>query len=394
MVPGPVHAGASVVTSQPPQIQTHADGLPLLCLEGSPATIGLQYGQAARGPIQQHVGDFLGRWCQARRRPVDSVRPMLDVVQGLYALYLPETLEEFHGISQGAGVGFEDVLAYNISEMLNGLAPFNPPMSPAPECTTLIVTPHVSATGHMIAGQNKDVISSKVPEIVILRIRPTSAPAVLTYAYWGSAEGPCLNDAGLVRFENSLFTTTKMRAERSVPRGLIKRMLNRCRTVRECLEVLDRLRLDGVLGFAGTLPLGDATGAAVSVETVPDQVHVIGPIDGVLVHANHVVCPELMSWSDRAATCMGDSNQRQARVESLLAAARPRIDLKTVQQALSDHERFPCSVCRHETPRSSTVASVICLPDQGALLATRGNPCSNPYVAYSLQDAPDQGNAL
>ena len=67
------------------------------------------------------------------------------------------------------------------------------------------------------------------------------------------------------------------------------------------------------------------------------------------------------------------------------------ITLEQVKAALSDHDNFPRSICRHPNDDPlhgfmTSVFSIIIDVDQKQMHVSRGNPCSRPYETYRLVD--------
>ena len=78
-------------------------------LSGTPYEMGLQQGKAFADLVAaaiQHV-------VPEGRFPADHTARVLAQVERNMENVIPEALEELHGIADGAGVAFSDLLAYN-----------------------------------------------------------------------------------------------------------------------------------------------------------------------------------------------------------------------------------------------------------------------------------------
>jgi isopenicillin-N N-acyltransferase like protein len=105
-----------------------------------------------------------------------------------------------------------------------------------------------------------------------------------------------------------------------------------------------------------------------------------------LTHTNHCLHEDLCHWNERYPELI-ESRPRKARIDQLLAN-RPHT-LAILQEALRDHEGYPCSICRHanDDPRHgfwTTVLSAILDTTHCRMYVTRGNPCRQPYQQYDL----------
>jgi isopenicillin-N N-acyltransferase-like protein len=104
--------------------------------------------------------------------------------------------------------------------------------------------------------------------------------------------------------------------------------------------------------------------------------------DGVIIHTNHFRSASLAP-EDALLASLPDSAWRQRRMEALLADRHGRITIDDLKRALSDHDHWPTSICRHES-EVRTIASIIAEPEQGRLHVAGGTPCSSDFVTYSL----------
>ena len=206
---------------------------------------------------------------------------------------------------------------------------------------------------------------------------------MLNYAYYGMCEGPGINSRGLARFENAVWVKKR---QRSVPVHMMKRCFQESESVAECIEWLKRFQADGVLGMSGNMTFGEAGGRTAALEIVPGEFRVYEPEDGILAHSNHLLHPGLRALGvEDIQGAWRDTVERQPRMHNLFSAKNGRIDVETAGQVLSDHQRHPVSICRHEDENAS-VAGLIAIPEDGLLYAFRGNPCEGAVKEYSLKD--------
>ena len=102
--------------------------------------------------------------------------------------------------------------------------------------------------------------------------------------------------------------------------------------------------------------------------------HLVGScIDGVGEHR----------YNDTAASTIS----RYGVMESLIERYYGKIDISLARQMLSDHTRYPRSICAH--PRvdaiySKTVASIVFHPKSGCMEIAFGNGCELPYQTYTM----------
>ena len=155
------------------------------------------------------------------------------------------------------------------------------------------------------------------------------------------------------------------------------------------------VKLMGRVGvcLSGNYVLCDRSGGVLDVELTSDGPELLDqPLDGCCVHANHFLCAA-HATADNHAQSLPDSFRRQERMTELVAQRLGRLTVDDFKEILGDHEGHPSSICRHAhdgphhpmlNPHGQTVAAIIAEPAQGRLHVSRGNPCENPFVEYSM----------
>lgn len=352
---------------------------PFFRFRGTPREIGEQYGRAAREPIRRAASGAIERRVARGDLTAEQARRLSDAFAAQYRRYAPHLLEEIDGVARGAGITFDEALFCRTQWEMN-------PSTLGEGCTSFAASGRHTASGKLLCGQNKDVSPSKVEEVVILALHPNGRPSTLNYAYWGMCEGPGFNRHGFARFENSLFLGKK--GGPTVPLHLLKRLFTESSCIEECVEWVRRVKADGLLGFTGSASFAEKSGRLASIEMFPGDFRVHEEPDGLLVHANDPLHPDLKPI-DRSLTHAewSDSRARTARAAAILRAPGAPRDVALAKRLLSDHEGHPGSICRHHE-KSATVASLIAEPEDGLLHVSRGPPCENPYVTYRLDEPP------
>ena len=82
-----------------------------------------------------------------------------------------------------------------------------------------------------------------------------------------------------------------------------------------------------------------------------------------------------------------DSRYRMHGLWTLFNAERGRLTAQKAMQILADHAGYPAGICSHmhnNDPDRGTTAAIVAEPTRGLLHATRGNPCCNWPVTFSL----------
>ena len=164
---------------------------------------------------------------------------------------------------------------------------------------------------------------------------------------------------------------------------VLREVLASCATVADVADLL----ADVELSASSAITVVDAGCNGACFELSPAGVRRIDPIDGLVVHANHFLSPDLAAGElQQDFPLLEGSN---ARVD-LVAEAAPRA-IEHVIELLRDHGSTPQAICRHDeqptepgNPLVDTVASLVMRPAVPALLVAAGQPCCHEYLDYAV----------
>jgi len=280
--------------------------------------------------------------------------------------YMPELVEEIHGVAEGAGIDYDTVMTLTMT------APFDP--EEVPGCSIVAVMPEKTVDRQMIVGRNFDMFEDVSKE---------GATTFCTYPEGGYASvGNCdiwvgrwdgLNEAGL--FTGS--TSIHLPGPRPVLPGPVgwftgRYVLDNCATAEEALKFFKLLPRTG----SGGRLIADSSGHAVVVEAGVEGYEIRYPEDGLLVVTNHAVSQR---FSGKEPFVPESSRPRYNRIRTLLGRCTS-INVEDVKSALSDHKG---SVCAHEKDPSgrimATIWSVVARPGDRQVKIAEGSPCKTEY---------------
>jgi len=290
--------------------------------------------------------------------------------------YAPDTLEEMEGMAAGCDLPFDDILllACAYEKWLTCNAPEH--------CTAFAAMGYVSKTAELICGQNNDEsfhhwAAGQLDGVIHHRSESNLETFIYTHpgipAYMG------MNSAGLC-----LLWMAIDNGERSS--GLPTNILIR--------EALRRTNLKKAVEYIKKVP-----------KTVPNSFLLAHPKDGicsiecapsffcpvynnmVLYHANHILNEKMALNDIQKNDPASSTSSRFAAMESLIKKYYGQIDISIAKKILSDHTRYPESICAHPRPNaiySKTLASMIFHPDSGSMEIAFGNGCEIPFQTYSF----------
>ncbi|HXE47926.1 MAG TPA: C45 family peptidase [Ramlibacter sp.] len=362
---------------------------PLIEISGPPEARGKQYGQKAADRIHKGASHYTE---QLRKLSLDKSRlgALINDYLPVMENFDPAHVAEMRGIAVGAEIAFEDVVLLNARTELLKLAS-SPELRQrlsgeiADGCTGLVVQPEASADGKIIHAQNWDWKFECAETAVVLRIRRTDGPDILTFTEAGGLARSGMNNAGISLTAN--FLESDLDYQRlGVPLPLIRRKILEQQHLALAMHAAYVTQKSG----SCNMMLSHKDGMALNFECAPSETFLLHAENGLLVHANHWVSSAALSkLKDRGVATTPDTLYRDMRVKEILRPHIGRIEVTHVKAALLDDFASPWAVCR--PPRmnlannlSATVASIVMRPTE-AVMQVACLPAVDPnFVDYGF----------
>ena len=350
-------------------------------LSGTPYAMGLEHGRQLKEGIHhlaieryELARDFAARHgvSLTREQCEEMARHHLQV----HREKMPDIIEEWQGIADGAELPIEDIF------FANALTDFQDVLWQASDaevhgCTSFLVAPDASQEGGPLIGQTWDMHASAEPVIAIFHRTPETGPRSLVLSTAGCLTLIGVNDAGICVGNNNLRPTD------AEPGIIYLALLHRALGQDSWEGVKAALTATGRASGHNYL-LGSAAGQLADIETTATE-HEVFPLEtGVYVHTNHYLSDRLQA--------LEDPNQDQASSRHRLAQAQRRLEREQhpftperLREALSDHEGDELCICRHGNGREvRSCAFVVADPREQCLWARLGPPCEGQLQKYSL----------
>jgi isopenicillin-N N-acyltransferase-like protein len=239
------------------------------------------------------------------------------------------------------------------------------------ECSTAVVLPGGGAPPRTVQTWDWHPHLREVP--VLWAYEPRAGRTVRTFTEFGVLAKIGVNTAGLgVHF--NILRHASDRAEIGVPVHLVaRRILDEATTVDEAVDLARSAQTS-----ASTAITVVTVDAAATLELCPDGVAVV-PADGVLLHTNHFLDPDLAE-GERLAVERPLTIDRlaylQANPDDLAA-----VDVTARAGALLSHGPDGAPVCAHPDPaaalheRWETVATISLDLEAAGMVVHEGGPC-------------------
>ncbi len=374
-----------------------AKTFPLIEMEGTPFEMGYQHGTQAKEMIAHGIEMF-------HRTIVDDpweLLPGVDTKMSFEEIvdravqslpyteeHAPDIVEEMRGIAEGSGFTLEEIFAMNCDgDIWITLFPLAGEAALAHNsCSTYAVGSAASADGGTYVGWNADTMEWFDTSSVILKGKPNDGLPFLCWNYAGVVGRPGVNPHlglganGIWPYKNTP----------GLPYAVMCRKILQQKSVADAIAVIQNTQLMCGMNYT----LGDEEGNVAAVEGTSTQTAVVRGTNGKVVHSNHIVADELVhqdalhSPELAGQELLVNSRSRRDRLTELLVDAEAgSITLEDLKAAHADHANSPDSVCSHVGGGEGdaiTLASMIAQPGRSKLLVTRGNPCENEFVEYTL----------
>lgn len=365
---------------------------PLVEIEGPAEARGEAYGRATDTQIKCGVERYQS-FLAAKGCTWDAVVRASSLLAGRLEEACPEQYRELNSVAKGAGVDLADVLLINgRSEILNAAgidieAEDRKHLDDG--CTAAVAMPERTAEGRLIHGQNWDWRPECEDTTVILVVRRSDGPDLMTYVEAGGLARAGFNDAGIAITGNNLQTTDETWAKPGIPLSVIRRLALEAETYPAALQAV----ASSPRTVSNNMIISCARdgGEAFDLETTPQEIFWLAPDNGLLVHANHFVSLAAQAKVVDAGLLNGmDSLYRDRRVRARLEQAQDKITQSDFEDAFSDTFGHPAAVLRSPVSRSrkqsisATVATIL-MDAEARMMRVCQSPYKNSeYATYTL----------
>lgn len=365
---------------------TSAEGvrrIRVLTISGSPFEMGCAHGAAHRDAIRH----FADERVRLSGDPLWTGRTLLraevlDLAEACLAeheRFAPELVEELRGMASATDLSLAELLIVNgFTDFIDTVYNVGPgtvkPAAPvgADNCTAFLV-PDGLAQGQGFFGQTWDMHDSATPHVILLRGKPTDAPAFLCFTTVGCVGMIGMNEAGVSVGINNLLGAD---GQIGVTWPFIIRKMLQAETAEATLETLRNARLAGAHNYL----IMDAAGTGYNVEASATVQHVTPLEAEAVVHTNHcLVDTTKRAERTRDTFSQGSSEARAAQAQTLLR--RKNVAVEDLQ-ALTRND----TICvRSAAPKHiETCGAAIMRPATGDFWMAWGRPAEHPYEHFRL----------
>ena len=366
-------------TMATPKVPFHPNPPPFIRVKGSHREIGRQIGEATTQQVHHSLVNA--------RTLIDMTYSVLEltwegaVIQARkYLPYsqerYPQYMEEIIGISEGAGVTFEDLLVLTSMEGVTMDALH------LTKCTSLAVNGERTADGHVLVAHNEDWLPEDEPNVCVIHATPEDEPPFLAMTYGGLLPNIGFNAAGIAQCCDSVYPND---SRIGIPRIVASRAVLGSHTPADAIRHM--LVAHRAAGYNHLLV--HESGELYNVEVSARRFSILYGHEGYIAHTNHYLDP-VMQAVEYEADELISTRVRYFRTLRLLRQTDQHT-VKTLQAIQRDHVNFPSSICNHTDEevdpldREKTINSIVIDLTARVMHFAWGNPCRNPYHTFHLE---------
>ncbi len=345
-----------------------AQHFPVIEVTGTARMRGRGHGEALASRIKTTLDFYLDDLFAGTHLSRDQIRQRALRVREIGQRYAPTVNEEILGISEGAGLEAWQVFALNArTEILNARVD---------ECSALYFA------DHGVLGQNWDWIEPLEALCVVVRHRQADGFEHITFCEPGMVGKIGMNSGGVGVCLNILFAPHDLS-------GLPVHMLIGQLLASRDFEQAHRTLAQCGLGKASHLLVAARGGRAVSAEFYGDELHLLEPKSGVLLHTNHCVALGAAGRREDLANSCARYDRLVERIGQV-----PGRDVSTAKSILLSLDGGEDSIMRPYRPQNvlgnhavGSCASIIMELESGRFHVKRGPGDEDNYQSLALATA-------
>lgn len=350
----------------------------VIFVKGTPYEQGIQQAEQAREIILKNI-NLVHDMMQEKNFDMDKYCSFISKDAAYIERENPELIEEMHGISDGLGIDFQEILYLNIPAYFMD-------EHFSQECSMLLVKGDATLDGKTYIIKNRDM-SCYLEQIMIsrnypdgMRIVEVNGAGTVTYPAMG------INHYG-VAVTNTGFWSPKAptdydrvgSAQVVINSHII---LRQCKTADEGLKwLLETPRINGlnmIIADRENAYLAEVLKEGAYVEQAGER--------GVLCRTNHYISDQ-NKWLNTDPKDTPSTFFRYQRINDMLNECYGKIRFQDLFRIMSDHKYAPNCLCRHPQKGAPgwTASSTLCVVDDFELWSTTGNPCEMlPHAGIEL----------
>lgn len=347
-----------------------------LYVQGSAYEQGKAYGAAAKELIAKNIEVVKHIVVDQKNMDLDYYRTFVKKNGDFIAKDRPDTAEEMHGLADGSGIPYEDILLMNVQLFLHADLLTS-------DCSFVVAHGPATLDGKTYLAKNRDI--SYPMDHVVMKRKYESGVIVSEVNPAGAIvwPGSGINSAGLAVATSGVVSPVVKQDLRPANYSHVtvnpNYVLQACETVD---DVIKFIKYETSHVFHVNFVAADEK-RCVCIELTKNDMEVVESIDGMLIRSNHYHHPAMLRYNPTREEYLSTYN-RYRRAMSYMWGRHGEIRFQDVLRVISDHEGGgDGAICRHGLPRKdgttdghTVYGSIACCQDR-QLWTALCHPCES-----------------
>lgn len=354
---------------------------PLFEVSGTPFEIGLGIGKRFAEDIKKGF-EKRSKWWKELKEFAMADSSLYETFLSAAKKHTPSVIEELKGWAEGSGIPFEDLFILNLKAEYGALKDEadRKKQTPVAGCSTIVIKDNK----RLILAHNEDGDAAYLEHMFLLRVSPKEGHSFFCASYPGILPGnaPWINDAGIIMTTNFIYSKE---VKPGVGRYFLDRLSMEKGTLNEVLDVCKHP--ERAYSFHHVI-VSTKERKAISLEVTP-QKFAEKQIEGIYIHTNHLIDPELSSEAQDLQYVAKSSMTRWNVLSKWRASFNnpSPVTEESIMSVLSSHEGKPYSPCRHPEGeiQGATLLTALFNIDKPSFRIYKNQPCLNKYADYPFR---------
>jgi predicted choloylglycine hydrolase len=360
----------------------HGQAIKQIDVNGDHYMMGQQHGHQVRG-LRPQIMASINERLNTLSKVQFEIQPIIEEINTTWEMKARPTMDMLRGIADSLSLNWEKYYRYTIAPYVLDRIQYTNTHSQG--CTTWAAAAPITRNNTPILAKNRDYRPNHHELQCLVWSHPTQG---YRHAYLTSAGSPGIfssgmNEAGLAVADTHV---TSLDLGPGLPRyGVMMELLEHHNNVESAMDYLKSVQHTG----NGTLTLLDSQGNMVVFEAGYSEIGEVPSNEGFVVSTNHFETPNKRNhWIRRGSTEEPSNSQgRYSRVLQALKSAKGEADIAWAMKFMTSHDESYNSICRHpetDSDHSTTISSVLYLPQEKQIYMANGIPCQTDFQKWSL----------
>ncbi|XBX10025.1 C45 family autoproteolytic acyltransferase/hydrolase [Enterocloster clostridioformis] len=350
--------------------------IPYIKVTGDNWDRGFSHGRQCSRLIKKNIEVCKRLCCYMRKVNPEILFADVRTFDNAIRKYDPNLYREMEAIAAGADVSTEEIVFLNVRTELSNVF-WNKANISKKGCTSIFVGQERTVRRKIYMAQTWDWIEDAKEVIIMLHSDDLKGHQFITVTEAGIIGSLGINNKGVTVLLNSL-PINELNAH-GIPYHLLLRRILDSQTASDAQCNV----LRSPIACALNVIIADTSGAAVDMELTAKGTDLQYPLNGLLIHTNHLLSQRLRVRENKA---MHINSVTRLETAYEVLESNYQIELKHIKELFSEHKQKMFEICKHATNTydACTIFTIIFELKEQKFYFAYGLPCQCAFTAYSI----------